>query len=443
MPLVEPETRYAKSDSVNIAYQVTGEGPPVVLVSGFVSHLELDWDEPRSAYFLERLSSFSTLVRFDKRGTGLSDRPGGLPDLETRMDDVRAVLDAEGIERAALFGYSEGGPMCVLFAATYPERTTAVVVYGSYAKRQDPDDDYPWAATREERAAYATEVERTWGEEGDLGKLAPHADEAFARWWGARGRAAASPGAARDLILVNSSIDVRDVLPAVRVPALVLHRTGDLDSQAAEGRYIAERIPGGRFVELAGDDHLPWIDSDQILDEVEEFLTGRPPRPRPRPGAGDRPLHRRGAFDGPGGGGRRPRVARAARAPRRARDRHRRAVRRHRRRHRGRRRARALRRPRALRAGRRRDHLGDARARPGGSRGRAHRRGGAHRRRNRRASPSTSARGSRRSPQPGQVLVSSTVKDLVAGSGLEFTDAGETELRGVPGSWRLYEAVAP
>jgi pimeloyl-ACP methyl ester carboxylesterase len=442
MPLVEPETRYAKSDSVNIAYQVTGEGPPVVLVSGFVSHLELDWDEPRSAYFLERLSSFSTLVRFDKRGTGLSDRPGGLPDLETRMDDVRAVLDAEGIERAALFGYSEGGPMCVLFAATYPERTTAVVVYGSYAKRQDPDDDYPWAATREERAAYATEVERTWGEEGDLGKLAPHADEAFARWWGARGRAAASPGAARDLILVNSSIDVRDVLPAVRVPALVLHRTGDLDSQAAEGRYIAERIPGGRFVELPGDDHLPWIDSDQILDEVEEFLTGARRGPAhdrvlatvlftdvvhstdravevgdrawrdllarhdamvtdvvARYGgtvvdtAGDGLLAR---FDGPA------RSVRAAGAIISA--------------------MRGL--GLEVRAG---VHTGEVELTADGIAGIA-----VH-------------VGSRISALagPGQVLVSSTVKDLVAGSGLEFTDAGETELRGVPGSWRLYEAVAP
>ena len=442
MPLVEPETRYAKSDGVNIAYQVTGDGPPVVLVSGFVSHLELDWDEPRSAYFLERLSSFSTLVRFDKRGTGLSDRPGGLPDLETRMDDVRAVLDAEGIERAALFGYSEGGPMCVLFAATYPERTTAVVVYGSYAKRQDPDDDYPWAATREERAAYATEVERTWGEEGDLGKLAPHADEAFARWWGARGRAAASPGAARDLILVNSSIDVRDVLAAVRVPALVLHRTGDLDSQAAEGRYIAERIPGGRFVELAGDDHLPWIDSDQILDEVEEFLTGARRGPAhdrvlatvlftdlvhstdravevgdrawrellarhdalvtdivARYGgtvvdtAGDGVLAR---FDGPA------RSVRAAGAIISA--------------------MRGL--GLEVRAG---VHTGEVELTADGIAGIA-----VH-------------VGSRISAlaQPGQVLVSSTVKDLVAGSGLEFRDVGETELRGVPGSWRLYEAVAP
>jgi pimeloyl-ACP methyl ester carboxylesterase len=140
------EVRYARSGEVNIAYQVVGNGPvDLVFVPGFVSHLELDWDEPRSARFLERLASFSRLIRFDKRGTGLSDRPGGLPDLETRMDDVRAVMDAVSVERAALFGYSEGGPMSVLFAATYPERTTALVLYGTYAKRRDPTDDYPWA----------------------------------------------------------------------------------------------------------------------------------------------------------------------------------------------------------------------------------------------------------------------------------------------------------
>jgi pimeloyl-ACP methyl ester carboxylesterase len=442
MPRVEPETRYAKSDGVNIAYQVTGQGPPVVLVSGFVSHLDLDWDEPRSAYFLERLSSFSTLVRFDKRGTGLSDRPGGLPDLETRMDDVRAVMDAEGIERATLFGYSEGGPMCELFAATYPERTTALVVYGSYANRQDPDDDYPWAATREERAAYAAEVEQTWGGDSDLATLAPHADAALARWFGARGRAAASPGAARDLILMNSSIDVRDVLPAVRVPTLVLHRTGDQDSQVAEGRYIAERIPGARFVELAGGDHLPWVDSDQILDEVEEFLTGARRGPAhdrvlatvlftdvahstdravevgdrawrellarhdalvtdavARYGgtvvdtAGDGVLAR---FDGPA------RSVRAAGAIISA--------------------VRGL--GLEVRAG---VHTGEVELTGDGIAGIAVHVG---------ARISALA-------QPGQVLVSSTVKDLVAGSGLEFRDAGETELRGVPGTWRLYEAVAP
>jgi class 3 adenylate cyclase len=270
-----PAVRYTRSGDVNIAYQVVGDGPlDLVLVPGFISHLDLDWDEPRSAYFLRRLASFSRLIRFDKRGTGLSDRPGGLPDLETRMDDVRAVLDAVGSERAALFGYSEGGPLSVLFAGTHPERTTALVLYGTYAKRRDPDDDYPWAPTWAERQAYASEIERTWDSDADISRLSPGADQVLARWWAERARAAASPGAARDLILMNSQIDIRSLLPSIRVPTLVLHRRGDHDSRTHEGRYIAERIPGARFVELPGEEHLPWVDADQILDVAEEFLTG-------------------------------------------------------------------------------------------------------------------------------------------------------------------------
>src|SRR6266576_2942010 len=165
MPPVEAAIGYAMSGDVNIAYQVTGDGAfDLVLVSGFVSHLDHDWQHPSSARLLERLGSFSRLIRFDKRGTGLSDRAVGLPDFETRMDDVRAVMDAAGSERAALFGYSEGGPLCVLFAATHPARTAALVLYGSYAKRTDPDEDYPWAFTWEERHAIAAELEATWGE---------------------------------------------------------------------------------------------------------------------------------------------------------------------------------------------------------------------------------------------------------------------------------------
>ncbi len=273
-----PETRYARSGDVNIAYQVVGEGPlDLVLVPGFISHLDLDWEEPRYAHFLDRLASFSRLIRFDKRGTGLSDRPAGLPDLETRMDDVRAVMDAADSERAALFGYSEGGPMCCLFAATYPARTAALVLYGTYAKRRDPDDDYPWAPTWEARRAYADQVEREWGREADLGTMAPNADDALTRWWRARARAAASPGAARNLILMNSEVDVGSVLPTIRVPTLVLHRAGDRDSRPDEGRYIAGRIPGARFVELPGEDHFLAIGAGEIVDEVERFLTGREP----------------------------------------------------------------------------------------------------------------------------------------------------------------------
>jgi DNA-binding winged helix-turn-helix (wHTH) protein/class 3 adenylate cyclase len=276
-PEMRPPVRYAKSGGLSIAYQVTGSGPrDLVLMSGFVSHLELDWAEPRHAHFLERLGSFARLIRFDKRGTGLSDRPGGLPDLETRMDDVRAVMDAVGSERAVLFGYSEGGPMAVLFAATYRERTAGLVLYGTYARRL-ASEDYPWGRTLEQRAAYATQIENEWGWAADMHSMCPSADAALARWWGERARAAASPGAARALIEMNSLMDVRSSLPAVRVPTLVLHRCGDRDSRIEEGRYVAERIKGATFIELAGQDHFVAIDPDQILDPVEAFVTAQQP----------------------------------------------------------------------------------------------------------------------------------------------------------------------
>jgi pimeloyl-ACP methyl ester carboxylesterase len=279
-PLARPSTRaaiqYAPSGSLSIAYQVTGTGPPdIVLVPGFVSHLEKDWDEPRHAHFLERLGSLGRLIRFDKRGTGLSDRPRDVPDLETRMDDVRAVMDAVPSERAIVFGYSEGGPLSVLFAATCPERVEALVLYGAFAKRLDPDHDYPWAPTREQRAAYIEKLGDDWGFEADMKVMCPSADEEMARWWGERCRAAASPGAVKALMEMNSQIDVRDLLGAIRVPTLVVHRTGDLDVNVEEGRYIASRIPGASFVELPGNDHFVAIDPDQLLDVVEPFVQSR------------------------------------------------------------------------------------------------------------------------------------------------------------------------
>jgi DNA-binding SARP family transcriptional activator/pimeloyl-ACP methyl ester carboxylesterase len=267
-----PSVRYARSAGLNIAYQVTGAGRVnLVLVPGFISHLEKDWEDPRHARFFERLGSISRLIRFDKRGTGLSDRPGEFPDLETRMDDVRAVMDAAGSKRAVLFGYSEGGTMALLFAATYPERVSALVLYGVFAARTR-SDDYPWAPSPAERSAFADQIEREWGWEADMHRMCPNADEAMARWWGERARAAASPGAARALITMNSTVDVRHVLPAIHTPTLVLHRTGDQDARIEEGRYIAERIPSARFVELPGDDHFVAIDPDQIVDQVERFL---------------------------------------------------------------------------------------------------------------------------------------------------------------------------
>src|SRR5262249_24973091 len=185
---------------------------------------------------------------------------------------VRAVMDAVGSERAVVFGYSEGAPMAILFAAIYRDRVRALVLYGAYAKRLDPDDDYPWARTRAARADYAEQVHAAWSFENDMKTMCPSADDAMARWWGERSRAAASPGAITALIEMNSLIDVRALLPAVRVPTLVVHRGTDYDVRVEEGRYVAERIRGARFVELSGADHFVGVDADQILDAVEPFL---------------------------------------------------------------------------------------------------------------------------------------------------------------------------
>ena len=243
----------------------------LVLVAGFVSHLTLDWTERRHAHFLHRLGTFSRLIRFDKRGTGMSDRPGSLPDLETRMGDVAAVMDAARSESAVLFGYSEGGPMSILYAATHPERVQGLVIYSSYARRLWAPD-YPWGFRPEERARYAAQLEQDWAWEADMRHMCPNADEELAQWWGQRCRAATSPGAARALIEMNSLVDVRDTLGAVQAPTLVLHRRHDVDSHVEEGRYLADHIPGARFVELDGADHFVAVDPDQILDPVEEFV---------------------------------------------------------------------------------------------------------------------------------------------------------------------------
>jgi pimeloyl-ACP methyl ester carboxylesterase/DNA-binding winged helix-turn-helix (wHTH) protein len=274
-----PETMYARSGDVNIAYQVIGDAPiDLVFVMGWVSHLEYFWREPSFARFLLRLASFARLILFDKRGTGLSDRvPNNeLPTLEQRMDDVRAVMDAVGSERAALCGVSEGGPMCSLFAATYPEKTLALVMIGTYAKRIR-DDDYPWAPTPEHRQQFFDEMREQWGGPVGLEERAPSVanDPQFREWWATYLRMGASPGAALALTQMNAEIDVRQVLPSVHVPTLVIHRSDDRCLKVEEGRYVAERIPGAKYVELPGQDHLPFVgDQDAILDEVEEFLTG-------------------------------------------------------------------------------------------------------------------------------------------------------------------------
>ena len=257
-----------------------GEGDLDLLwISGFVSNVELAWKEPLLARYLNRLARFSRLILFDKRGTGLSDRVprDQLPSLEERMDDVLAVLEAAGSGRAAVMGHSEGGSLAVLYAATYPDRVAALVTTGIFAKRRW-SPDYPWAEKPEDREGYIEGLEERWGSDSDIDRIAPSAarDPAFAKRLATYFRQSASPGDAAALLRMNTDIDVRDVLPTIRVPTLILHRTGDLDSNVEEGRWIADRIPGATFVELPGDDHLPWVgDQDSVLDEVERFLTGR------------------------------------------------------------------------------------------------------------------------------------------------------------------------
>ena len=274
-----PHTHYARSGDVNIAYQVAGSGPlDLVFVMGWITHLEYFWQEPSFARFLRRLASFSRLILIDKRGTGLSDRVPlhQLPTLEQRMDDVRAVMEAVGSPRAALCGISEGGPMCSLFAATYPERTSALVMIGTYAKRLR-SDDYPWGPTAEQREAFFELMQREWGGPVGLNERAPSKanDPLFREWWAKYLRMGASPGAAVALTRMNAEIDVRHVLPTIRVPSLIIHRSGDLCLKVEEGRYVASRIPKAKYVELPGNDHLPFVgDQDAIIDEVEEFLTG-------------------------------------------------------------------------------------------------------------------------------------------------------------------------
>jgi len=280
------ETRYVKSGQVNIAYQVVGEGELDLLwVPGWVSSVEASWEVPEYAHFLDRLAAFSRLILFDKRGTGLSDPVSldRLPTLEERMDDVRAVLDAAGSERAAVFGASEGGNLSLLFAATHPERVRALVLAAVYVKRLW-SPDYPWAPTPEQRERDTELIEREWGGDMDIADLAPSAlgDPALAQRITTFFRRSASPGAAAALNRMNAQIDTRSVLPTIRAPTLVLQREGDREVAAEEERWIAAQIPGAKYVELGGDDHLVWVgDSDSLLDEVEEFLTGVRRGPEP------------------------------------------------------------------------------------------------------------------------------------------------------------------
>ena len=443
---MQPETRYAKSGDYSIAYQVVGNGPiDLVLAPGFISNVEGAWNNPLQAHFFTRLAAFSRLIRFDKRGTGLSDPVSvrELPTLEERMDDVRAVMDAAGSEKAALLGISEGGPLCIMFAATYPERTRALVLYGTYARWLQADD-YPIGMPRKNWDAMLRELEAGWGGPAGLHLFASSLkdDPLTQQMWGGFLRTGASPGAGLALLRMNEQTDVRAVLPAIRVPTLVLHRTDDRLIYFALGKLLADRIPGAKLAALPGSDHLPWVGSggDDIVAETQEFLTGIRTIPEPDrvlatvmltdivgsterlAEMGDQRwnelLHRhndavrrelarfRGreikttgdgflaTFDGPG------RAVRCAQAITAA--------------------ARTL--GIEIRAGL---HTGECELNGDDIGGIA-----VH----------IAARVAAKA-RPGEVLVSRMVKDLVSGSGIDFGDHGRYALKGVPGKFELYTAI--
>ncbi len=270
---MQPTTRYAKSGDVHVAYQVFGDGPvDLVLVPGFVSHIDNYWDEPSCARWLNRLGSFSRVIMFDKRGTGLSDHVSELPGMDERMDDMRAVMDTVGIERAALMGISEGGSLASVFAAHHHARTQALVLYGAFARFTS------WFPTEESLEQLFSYIDSDWGSGASLPMFAPSMadDPAFQRWWGKFERLGADPGAAIALMRMNSQIDITDILPTIHVPTLVIHRTEDVTVDIEGGRALAERIPNARLFELPGADHIPWVgdNAEDYLQEIEEFLTG-------------------------------------------------------------------------------------------------------------------------------------------------------------------------
>ena len=281
-----PTTQYAKVGDLHIAFQVVGDGPlDLVFVPGWVSNVELGWEEPRQAAFLRGLASFARLILFDKRGTGLSDpvpidRP---PTLEDRMADVNAVMDAANVDRAALFGFSEGGAMSALFGATYPDRISSLVLWGA-TPRVSWADDWPWGVTRSEGIAQLKSVESgQFNEHFGLDFFVPGVadDPDMVRWWNRTSRLSASPGMYVALIKTNGATDVRSVLPTISVPTLILHRSDDIVVDVRASRYMAEHIPGARLVELPGGDHWPWIgDSDAALGEIQQFLVGSRPQPQ-------------------------------------------------------------------------------------------------------------------------------------------------------------------
>jgi pimeloyl-ACP methyl ester carboxylesterase len=265
---MQPDTRYAKSGDVHIAYQVFGEGPVnLVIVPGFVSNIELFWDQPELARVLLRMAGYARVAMFDKRGTGMSDRVAGIPHLDERMDDLRSVMDAAGMEQAAVFGVSEGGALSMLFAATYPDRCRALLLWGAYSR-----------SSQEAIGGLLSYVDRGWGTGGGLPLFAPSRanDPILQNWWGKLERLGASPAAAATLVRMNGQINVRDIIPTIRVPTLIIHRSGDQLVPIKAARTLAKHIPGARYVELPGTDHFFFVgdNADDVADAMEEFLTG-------------------------------------------------------------------------------------------------------------------------------------------------------------------------
>ena len=440
-----PKTQYARNGSVNIAYQVIGDGAvDLAVVPGFVSHLDLWWTIPETMAFLHRLASFSRLILFDKRGTGLSDPVAGPSSLEDRMEDLHAVLDAAGAERPALLGISEGGPMSVLFAATYPDRVASLALYGTFPtanpERFPSDRRFELAGRQDELAAL---VDEHWGEGLVIEWFAPGlaGSATLRRQWGLFERAAASPGMVAELLRSYREIDVTDVLPSIRVPTVVLHRTGDTAVGIEAGRMMGEAIPTARFVELPGNDHIPWLgDADRVLEEIEEHVTGSRHAPEP-----ERALATVLFTDIADS------TARAAvlgdRRWREVLDRHHTLVREQ----------------LAAYGGREVKTMGDGFLAVFDGPARAIRCAAVIAERS--SSEGVEVRagvhtgeceligddlggmavhiGARVSAQAaaGEVLVSSTVRELVVGSGIEFADRGTHELKGVPGEWRLLAVV--
>jgi class 3 adenylate cyclase/pimeloyl-ACP methyl ester carboxylesterase len=434
-----PTTRYARSGDVSIAYQVFGNGAiDLVVVPGTLSHLELAWEDPAWVHFYERFASFARVIVFDKRGMGLSERVA-LATPEERMDDIRAVMDAAASERAAVFGISEGGAIAALFAAAHPARTTALVMYGAFAKWL-ASEDYPWAPTAEDYEEAFRSLPDQWGQPLELDTLAPSIadDERAQAWWAKFHRLSTTPNGLATQYRMNMELDIRQLLSAIRVPTLILHRTNERQIPVEGSRYMAERIPGSKLVELEGIDHPPWIgDGDSVVEEIEEFLTGARHAPEPT-----RVLATILFTDIVGS------TEKAAelgdRAWRELRDQHHAVVRRMLEHYRGHEvdtagdgffasfdgPARAINSACEIsdamrelglqvRAGL---HTGECELIDGKIGGIAVHIG----------ARVAAAAG------PGEVLVSGTVKDLVAGSNLAFRDLGIVGLKGVPGEWHLY-----